>query len=144
MADSETSKPKQRRIRSAETVGEQIEKGKAQPKPAEKPRRLRKAASVAAKPFKPVQRVREKNYGLPVPDNKVGRFLGKRRHIIPSYFRNSWRELKQVTWPDRKQTAQLTFAVFVFAMVFGILVAVTDYGLDRIFMNFIKVGVTQI
>lgn len=58
---------------------------------------------------------------------KVGRF------VLPKYFRNSYRELRQVTWPDRKQTVRLTFAVIAFATVFGIAIAIVDYGLDKLF-----------
>lgn len=58
---------------------------------------------------------------------KVGRF------IIPKYFRNSWQELRQVSWPDRRQTVRLTFAVMAFATVFGIAIAIVDYGLDKLF-----------
>ena len=64
----------------------------------------------------------------------VIRFL---RWITPSYFINSWREVKQVTWPNRRETWRLTAAVFVFATVFGILVAVVDKGLDEIFKKLI-------
>ena len=53
--------------------------------------------------------------------------------LIPSYFKNSFRELKQVTWPGRKETLKLTFAVFMFAIVFGLIITVTDYGLDVVF-----------
>jgi len=63
----------------------------------------------------------------------VGRFLNKRRHIIPSYFRNSWRELRLVTWPGRRETWKLTFAVFLFAIIFGVVISITDYGLDKLF-----------
>lgn len=58
---------------------------------------------------------------------KVGRFL------VPKYFRSSWSELRQVTWPDRGQTARLTTAVIIFATVFGIIIAIVDYGLDKLF-----------
>lgn len=58
---------------------------------------------------------------------KVGRF------IVPKYFRNSFAELRQVTWPDRMQTVRLTFAVIAFATVFGIAIALVDYGLDKLF-----------
>lgn len=60
-------------------------------------------------------------------------FLRFLRFIMPPYFRNSWRELKQVTWPSRKETWQLTLAVFLFATIFGLVVAVTDFGLDKVF-----------
>jgi len=57
--------------------------------------------------------------------------------LAPPYFRNAWRELKQVTWPTGKQSRQLTFAVIVFSLVFGIIVATTDYGLDKLFRKVI-------
>lgn len=69
------------------------------------------------------------------PFKAVGRFLG--RYLVPPYFKNSWRELKMVTWPDRKQTRQLTFAVIVFSVIFGVLVALLDYGLDKLFKKVI-------
>jgi preprotein translocase SecE subunit len=63
------------------------------------------------------------------------KFIG--RYLVPPYFRSSWRELRQVTWPSRKQTRQLTGAVIVFSVVFGVIVAVFDYGLDRLFKQVI-------
>ena len=70
------------------------------------------------------------------PVRGAGRGLGwLGKFIIPSYFRNSWRELRQVTWPNRKQSRQLTFAVMLFAVVFGILVASVDWGLDKLFKH---------
>ena len=61
---------------------------------------------------------------------RVFRFL---RFLVPSYFRNSFKELKQVTWPTRKETIKLTFAVFMFAIVFGIFITIVDYGLNAVF-----------
>ncbi len=55
------------------------------------------------------------------------------RIILPKYVRRSWVELKQVTWPNLKNSRQLTFAVLVFAFIFGATVAVVDYGLDKVF-----------
>ena len=74
---------------------------------------------------------------LPMPDNKVGRFLNKRRRLTPRYFREAWEELKQVTWPTRRETLKLTLAVFTFAIIFGLLVAVVDFGLDKLFKKVI-------
>lgn len=42
-----------------------------------------------------------------------------------------------VTWPSRQQTRQLTFAVILFSIVFGILVALVDFGLDKLFKKVI-------
>lgn len=55
--------------------------------------------------------------------------------LVPSYFRSSWRELKQVTWPGWKQGRRLTFAVIAFAVIFGAVIAGVDWGLDKIFRN---------
>jgi preprotein translocase SecE subunit len=61
------------------------------------------------------------------------------RHVFPRYFRNSWRELRQVTWPSRRESRQLTTAVIIFSVIFGVLIAGVDYGLDKAFKEiFIK------
>ena len=127
MADQ---KPNKRRLRPAETVRERAEKATQH---VPKQRRLRRAQGAVAKPLKGVSNFGRREYYLPLPENRLGRFLNKRRHIFPSYFRNSWRELRLVTWPSRRETWKLTFAVISFAVVFGIIIAVTDYGLDKLF-----------
>lgn len=55
--------------------------------------------------------------------------------IFPRYLRNSWQELRLVTWPNWTQSRQLTFAVLIFAIVFGSTVAIVDYGLDKLFRH---------
>lgn len=102
---------KKKRIRKTETIRERSEKAVAAAEKQPK-RRLRKTANAVGKPFG---------------------FLRVLKFIIPPYFRNAWKELRQVTWPSRRETRQLTIAVFLFAIVFGVLVALTDYGLDKIF-----------
>ncbi|MDO8591364.1 MAG: preprotein translocase subunit SecE [bacterium] len=57
--------------------------------------------------------------------------------LVPSYFVNSWRELRKVTWPNRHETRRLTLAVFIFAVVFGALIAGVDKSLDLIFKKVI-------
>jgi preprotein translocase SecE subunit len=57
--------------------------------------------------------------------------------LYPSYFRNSFRELKQVTWPGRRESLRLTSAVLAFAIVFGAIVALVDFGLDKLFKELI-------
>lgn len=57
--------------------------------------------------------------------------------LAPSYFVNSWRELRQVTWPNRRETWRLTLAVFVFALVFGAAVAAVDQGLSKLFKEIV-------
>lgn len=123
---AEIKRPK----RNTETVRQRSEKTDND---TAHPRRLRKTANSVARPIKAVHRVGRKEYLLPLPDNRVGRFLNRRQHLTPAYFRESWHELRQVIWPSRKETWKLTFAVFTFAIVFGLLIAITDFGLDKVF-----------
>lgn len=55
------------------------------------------------------------------------------KRIIPTYFKESWKELKLVTWPSTRDTFRLTFVVLLFSLVFGGLIAGVDYGLDKLF-----------
>lgn len=98
-----------------------------------KSRKLKQTAGKVKKPLNSVSNVAKKEYYIPMPDNKAGRFLNKKRSIIPKYFKESWRELKLVNWPNRKETAKLTFAVIVFAFVFGLMITIVDFGLDKLF-----------
>ena len=59
------------------------------------------------------------------------------RLLVPTYFINSWREVRQVSWPNRRETWRLTLAVFIFAIVFGAIVAAVDKGLDELFKKVI-------
>lgn len=61
------------------------------------------------------------------PVRFVGRILGL------GFFRSSWQELRQVTWPARREGRRLTTAVIIFSVIFGALIAVVDYGLDKLF-----------
>ena len=126
---AETSKPK-RRIIKAETVREKAAKAEA-PK---KPRRVSQVASSASGGIKKASTVgRREFHPIKLPDNKVGRFLGKSRRFVPKFFREAWAELKLVTWPNRKETIKMTTAVIMFAIIFGGIVALTDYGLEKFF-----------
>ena len=53
--------------------------------------------------------------------------------LLPPYIRNSWKELKLVNWPNFKLSRQLTLAVVIFALFFGISIALIDSGLSKIF-----------
>jgi preprotein translocase SecE subunit len=55
------------------------------------------------------------------------------RHLVPKYIRNAFGELRNITWPQRKLSRQLTTAVMLFAIVFAIVVSALDYGLDKVF-----------
>ncbi|MCX6729648.1 MAG: preprotein translocase subunit SecE [Candidatus Saccharibacteria bacterium] len=127
--------------RKLETVRERSENT-----PANKSR-VRKVATTAKKasgPLKVVGRVLSKlahpfKFLLAPFRTKPARFVGRilNKVLLINYFMSAWKELKQVTWPGRKETRQLTFAVFIFATVFGVMITLTDYGLDKVFKKVI-------
>ena len=134
MADKKKPAKKPVRVlKKTQSVRERAEKATA-PK---KVRRLHTTAGAAAKPFKAAHKIGKKEFYLPLPNSKVGNFLNKRRSAVPRYFVLAWKELRQVVWPNRKETAKLTVAVFMFAIFFGALITLVDYGLDKLFKQVI-------
>ena len=120
MADEPTKKKRRIRPSSSETVRERTEKSVLEANAEPKPKRLNGVRALVRGFFTPLRFI-----WRPIA------WLG--RHIIPRYFRKSFKELKLVTWPNRKQTRQLTFAVVVFATIFAIFIACLDFVLDKIF-----------
>ena len=125
--------------KQSETVRERTAKGPAKKSSS---RRIRGTARVVAKPFTAIWLVlikiaRPLRFLLWPFKTRPLRFIGRiiSKVLFLGYFRDSWRELRNVTWPSRKETRQLTSAVFAFAIVFGLAVTVIDYGLDKIFKN---------
>lgn len=124
---AETDQKPKRRIRKVETVREITVKSAEN---ADKPSRK----SLLWRGFSAPLRFVGKGFA------KMGAFLGKYRVmriigriLLPRYFRNSWKELRGVTWLTFKQSRQLTVAVMIFAVIFGVVVAFLDYGLDKVF-----------
>lgn len=124
--------------KTTQTVRERTESGSKAPKK----RRVRNTAKTAWKPialvgqglkiiFSPFKFVLKPFKTKPM--RAVGRFLAK--VLLINYFINSFRELRQVTWPNRKETINLTFAVLMFSLVFGSVVALVDYGFDKLFQK---------
>lgn len=70
----------------------------------------------------------------PVRNSKVWKFL--RRTVLRSpfrgYFVSSWKELKQVSWPNRKTAWKLTLTVFLFSALFAVFTSSLDYGFERL------------
>lgn len=122
----ETPKPKRRLKKAPESIRERASKAAEASSGAPKIRKPRKIFA----PFRALGRVLRKIEAFP-PVHILGLV------IVPRYLRNAWRELKMVTWPNRKESLRLTSAVIVFAAVFGLLIAATDYGLDKVFKKVI-------
>lgn len=102
----------------------------------DKPKRIRKAASTAAKPVGKLRGALATEYHV-LPRKEEPGFFTRSRRLTPRYIRNSLAELRNVTWPGRKETWKLVFAVFVFAGLMGLFIALLDFGLERLFREVI-------
>ena len=135
MADSNRER-KPRIRKSAPTIRERAEAAAAKAEAPDNPGRLKTVASKLGSPFKKIK---------PATNNRAIRLLKSLfrpvgrlfKWLLPSYFVNSWREVRQVTWPSRKETIRLTSAVFIFAIVFGAIIASVDKGLDELFRKLV-------
>jgi preprotein translocase SecE subunit len=121
LAEDQPKSKRRLRPASSETVRERASKAQIAAAAPVKQGRVRSVLAKIGWPFRMIGR------GIAL----IGRF------IIPPYLRNSWRELRLVTWPNRKESRQLTLAVMIFAIIFGVLVAGVDYGLDKLFKQVI-------
>lgn len=86
--------------------------------------------SKASNKTKPVKVKVEKPARAPRKWTKPFRAIGR-------YFKGAWRELRQVHWPNRKQTWALTLAVMLFSLFFGILIFLLDLGFTYLFKEVI-------
>ena len=63
---------------------------------------------------------------IPLPKNKIGKWLAKDVRWVPKYFSDSYKELKRVVWPDRKETWRMFFAITMFSLVTTAIIVVAD------------------
>lgn len=56
---------------------------------------------------------------------------------IGGYFANSWRELRQVSWPTRKATWSMTLAVLIFTLILAVIILLLDIGFEQLFKRII-------
>lgn len=127
---------KKRIVKNPETFRERAIKAS---ETGDKPKRGARLKTATGKVTKPVLRPITKA-GSKVINFKPFRIFKKPLRIIgkilvPVYLRDSWKELRLVVWPSWKQSRDLTFAVLVFATIFGVIVAAVDFGLDRLFKD---------
>ena len=66
----------------------------------------------------------------------VGVFLSAEtgRQLI-AFGRDSWREVKKVVWPARKEAIQMTAYVFAFVVVMALFLWLTDKTLEWVFYD---------
>ncbi len=54
-----------------------------------------------------------------------------------AFGRDSWREVKKVVWPTRKETMQMTAYVFGFVAIMSVFLWLTDKTLEWVFFDLI-------
>lgn len=137
MAEAKNKKKRTLKKRQPESIREQTKKNTKARAEQNKPRTLKKVTNKVSSAKQKATTTAKREYYLPVPEGKVGSWLNKRRSLIPQFIKNSWKELRQVTWPTRSETVKLTISVLVFAIAFGSLIAGVDYVLDIVFRRVI-------
>lgn len=134
---AKSTKPSKKLVikRKRETVREKIDK--TSKKNVRSPR-IRSVASKAAGKVTKAKNVLAKEYHpIKTGNSKVGKKLSKKGKITPSYFVQSYRELRQVNWPTFRAAMKLTFAVFAFAFALTVFVFGLDFGFDKLFKDVI-------
>jgi preprotein translocase SecE subunit len=144
-----TEKKPKRILRAAPTLREQTAKSTADAKPT----KVSKVSKTFAMPFKIVGKAVQRvvlaiaqspigaaatfiwGSALFIPVRFIVRILAK--VLLVRYFMQSFQELKLVTWPDARTTARLTFAVTMFAVIFGLIVAGMDFVFEKLFREVI-------
>lgn len=126
---------KKRQLKKVETVRERSERGE-QPKK----RHVKATAGKLARPIHALGRLIAKIAKpfafvlIPFKTRPV-RFIGRvlASVLLLKYVRESWTELRQVSWPNARETYRLTVAVIIFSVIFALIVTVIDYGLEKVF-----------
>lgn len=128
-ADIDLTKPKTQTQPQTKPAETQTKVTKAQAKQQAKLAKTKaKAAKAKAKakantPEKPLKQV----FILARPFVALGRYL-----------RDSWRELRQVRWPNRKATWKMTLAVLVYCAIFIVFIMLLDALFTFIFDLLLK------
>ena len=59
--------------------------------------------------------------------------------IFGRYVRDSWREIRQVRWPDRKLTWKMTLAVIIYVLIFATVIMLLDVFFTFLFNKLLGV-----
>ena len=103
---------------------------------APKPPKTEKSAPADKKADKKAQKLAQK-----ASKSKSGKkpFISIRPFVaFGRYLRDSWRELRQVRWPNRKVTWKMVLAVFIYTALFITLLVLLDILFDWIFSLILK------
>jgi preprotein translocase subunit SecE len=64
-------------------------------------------------------------------------FVSEPGRQLTAFGQDTWREVKKVVWPERKEAMQLTGVVFAFVVVMAIFLWLTDKSLEWVFYDLI-------
>jgi preprotein translocase subunit SecE len=64
-------------------------------------------------------------------------FTAEAGKALLAFGRDSWREVRKVVWPERKEAVQMTAYVFVFVLVMAVFLWLTDKTLEWLFYDLI-------
>jgi preprotein translocase SecE subunit len=136
-SDKKSGTTKKRQLKKTETVRQRAERST---NAAPRKRRVSKAVRSVGRPLRVVIKAIAKllsPFGfLLIPfKTRPARFIGRllASVLLFRFFRDAWSELRQVQWPTARETVRLSMAVFVFSLLFGAMVAIVDFGLDKLF-----------
>ncbi len=89
----------------------------------------------AVKKLTRAERKALKKAGKPIPEREIKSYFILFRPFVRfgRYLRDSWREIRQVRWPNRKATWKMTLAVLVYVALFMIFLTLIDVFFTFIF-----------
>lgn len=99
-------------------------------------RALKKAAEKERKSVRKAEKRKEKIEDREAQGKKTGL-----RHVLTApfrYVRDSWREIRQVRWPNRKATWKMVLAIFVYSALFITLIMLLDMLFTWLFNLILK------
>ena len=86
-----------------------------------------------AKAKREARRQIEKQLDQDEKENKKVFILFRPFVALFRYLRDSWREIRQVRWPNRKLTWKMVLAVFIYTILFIALISLLDVFLTWLF-----------
>lgn len=113
---------------STEKVEKKAKKSKASPEKSE----VKKAEVVETKKANPARKTEKTK----AKKDKKPFVLFRPFVALGHYLRDSWHEIRQVRWPNRKTTWKMVLAVFAYTAIFVVIIMLLDALLTLLF-NFI-------
>lgn len=102
-------------------------------KATEETEKVQKAKKVQEKPQKVAKPKKE-----PKTEGKKVFILFRPFVALGRYLRDSWREIRQVRWPNRKATWKMVLAVLVYTALFVAIISLLDMFFTWLFSLIIK------